>query len=229
MHAVAGRSPTVASGLRTVKSCSRVESADSLVARSGSVVARFGSVVARFGSVVASHGCPVPVVADPVPVIAGLARSLGRTVIIAVSPIVMTDHEAMMPHLAHQSGDPTPRSVASESPGALPAALVVLPPCIPNSRGACLAREYGWWHAQHHRCHGSPRWRGGASLSRRGRRLSSSPRWAGRLGAYWRRGPRDARFSVGSGNGMNMKASPITCPACRVIDREDGNLYKIEH
>jgi uncharacterized membrane protein len=34
-------------------------------------------------------------------------------------------------------------------------------------------------------------------------------------------------------NGRGMTTTPITCPACRAIDRadgiEDGNLYKIEH
>ena len=46
---------------------------------------------------VVRFGCLVPVIADPVPVIAGLARSLGTSVVIRVGPIVVAPHQAMMP------------------------------------------------------------------------------------------------------------------------------------
>ena len=76
MRSVAGRSPTISQGFRTVRSRSRVKSAEVPLAGLGSVVPGLGSVVPRLGGRTVRLGGQVPVIGDPVPL--GLAISLCR-------------------------------------------------------------------------------------------------------------------------------------------------------
>jgi len=70
MRSVAGRSPTISQGFRTVRSRSRVKSAEVPLAGLGSVVPGLGSVVPRLGGRTVRLGGQVPVIGDPVPSIA---------------------------------------------------------------------------------------------------------------------------------------------------------------